>query len=207
MATLASDDFDRADGGLGANWTTTTGETAPEIIGGEATVTTPSVSGARYTSVTWPNNQWAETVIGSAVETASDEGPGPAVRIASGAQTHYFAQCNTVETRLYRVVGGSFTQIGTDGPGVTTGDTIRLEVNGTTLQLFKNNSNICSTPITDANIASGDAGIWCTAGGAPEGTIASWNAGDFSGGFSALVQTGLQKRSWRPRPFAPGNVR
>ena len=32
----------------------------------------------------------------------------------SAAQTHYFLQTNTTETRLYKVVGGAYTQLGTD---------------------------------------------------------------------------------------------
>jgi hypothetical protein len=56
------DDFNRADGGLGANWTTITGTGAPQIVGN--LVQPVAVGGATgsqslYTAITWPNTQYA----------------------------------------------------------------------------------------------------------------------------------------------------
>jgi hypothetical protein len=185
MTILATDDFNRADGGLGANWTTTTSEDAPLISTNEARNSTGVLTGggARYTGAltgggAWPNDQYAEVIIGSVVSTTTDEGVGGACRIASGAKTHYLVQGNTHETRIYKVVAGAFTQLGSDGPAVATGDKLRLICSGTSISATKNGTTIIG-PVTDSDIASGDAGIWCTPNGGP-GTANSFEGGDLA---------------------------
>lgn len=190
MTQLASDDFNRANGGLGANWTTTTSESVPVILSNEASAdTSTGTYGSRYTGITWPNDQYAEAIIGSIVENVTDNGAGPACRIASGTQTHYFAQTNTVETRLYKVVSGTFTQLGTDGAACATGDTLRLECQGTSISVKKNGATIIG-PVTDSAISAGDAGIWI-AFSSLNGKINSWAGGDFGGSFPGLLSIPL----------------
>jgi hypothetical protein len=188
MSLLAVDDFDRADGGLGGNWTTTTGIQAPQIVSNEALAgASNSVGGARHTGYAgWPNNQYASILIGSVVATQSDEGAGPACRIASGANTQYFAQTNTTQTRLYKVVAGTYTQLGSDGAACVAGDELRLECVGTSISVKRQGSVIIG-PVTDAAIAAGDAGLWTTrhvTGGTT--AAASWAGGDFATGGGAL---------------------
>lgn len=173
---LAVDLFERSNGGLGADWTTTTGETAPQIISGEVHGPSVAVYGARYTALAAPNDGYAEIAVGSVVCTVSDEGVGPAYRIAAGAQTHYLVQTNTEETRLYRVVAGTYTQLGSDGAACETGDVLRLTCNGTSISVQRNGTTIIG-PVTDAAIASGSAGLWCATSSSP-GRIASFAFGE-----------------------------
>lgn len=205
MSTLATDSF-TGTGSLGANWT--------DIDAGWARVTDvasvtfgggSSVFSARYTGVSFPNDQWAQIQVGTGAGT-TDEGVGPIVRATSGGDV-YLLQGNTTETRIYKRISGTFTQLGTDGPAVGTGDLLYLEIQGTNLVANKNGSNICGSPISDTDIAAGSAGIW---GSATSGTITldNFTAGDFvSTSIGAVVETNLKKRTWRPRPFGPGNVR
>lgn len=183
MTQLAADDFDRADGGLGANWATTTDSTALAIVSNEAVGNSAAVFGGRYTATAAPNDGYAEIVVGSVVCTTSDEGIGPAYRVASGALTKYLVQTNTNETRLYRVVGGGYAQLGSDGVSCVTGDVLRLTCNGTSISVQRNGTDIIG-PVTNGDIASGDAGMWA-AETSSFGTAASWAMGDLNAGGAA----------------------
>ena len=183
MTTLASDDFNRADGGLGANWTTLASALAPQIVSNQAAgPASPAVGGAGFTGTTWPNNQWASVIIGSQISDAVDEGAGPLVRGAVGVASYYFAQAG-VDTRLYRRLSGSYSQLGSTVGACVTGDVLRLEVNGTSLTVFKNGTPIIG-PITDTNIAAGNAGIWTTrtSNAVPYTALNDWSGGDFNAG-------------------------
>lgn len=190
MTILATDDFNRANGGLGANWTTGTGVQPPRIVSNEAlgnaaaNVCDANYTGALVGGGAWPNDQYSQFTIGSVVDTTSDEGVGPACRMASGAQTQYFAQTNTVETKLYKVVAGTFTQLGVDGAACATGNVLRLECVGDQITVKKNGTTIIG-PITDSAIASGNAGMWCTHA---VGAIDSFEGGDFAAGATTLPE-------------------
>ena len=196
MTQLASDDFDRADGGLGANWTTTTGESALAIVSNEVRGGSAAIFGGRYTAAAAPNDGYAEIVVGSVVCTTTDEGIGPAYRIAAGAQTHYLVQTNTNETRLYSVVGGGYTQLGSDGVACVTGDVLRLTCNGTSISVQRNGTTIIG-PVTNSAIASGNAGIWAAASSS-FGRAASWAMGDLNVASATVEESSLASRRNRP---------
>lgn len=172
MTVLATDDFNRADGAIGANWSNLAD--AFVIATNKArsgSGTTDSITISTYTNATWPNNQYAQCVIGSPV-AVSDEGVGPIIR-CSDANNLYIAQGNTVETKLYKRVGGAFTQLGSDGAAVADGDTLYVEAQGTSILVKKNGSTIIG-PVTDAALSAGNAGMW--------GTRQAMRADDFAGG-------------------------
>lgn len=197
MTQLASDDFDRADGGLGANWATTTDYTAILIASNEAEAQASAVCGGRYTATSAPDDGYSEIVVGSVVCTVSDEGIGPAYRISASAGTFYLVQTNTTETRLYRVVNASsYTQLGSDGAACVTGDVLRLTCNGTSISVQRNGTTFIG-PVTDATIASGSAGMWAAAG-ASQGTAASWAFGDLNVAGVAIEESPLASRRNRP---------
>jgi hypothetical protein len=210
MTILATDDFNRADAGtLGANWTDIAGETGWSIVSNEAKVNaTGSVSMAsRYTAASFPNDQWCQVAIGSTVETTTDSGTGPMVRLQSGGD-RILLQGNTVQTRVYKKVGATFTQLGSDGPAVTNGDVLYVEVRGTTIIAMKNGSSICGSPIAlGSGSASGNAGLWANPA-AVLCTANNWSAGDFAVGLPDKGRIiSVFKTSHRPRPFGPGNAR
>jgi hypothetical protein len=180
MTILASDNFNRANGGLGANWTTTTSEVAPSIISNECDFSAND-TGARYTAISWPNDQYAQVTIGSVVSPVVGEGVGVACRIASAAKTHYLIQGNTNETRLYKVVSGAFTQLGSDGVAVAAADVLRLICNGSSISVTKNGSIIIG-PVTDTEITAGDAGLWGSNNEATHPTADNFEGGDFAAG-------------------------
>lgn len=177
MAQLASDTFDRADGGLGGNWTTTTGESAPSILSNAVHGASNVVSGARYSGIVWPNDQYASAILGL-ISVDTDNGAGVACRIASAANTCYLAQPNTVETRLYRNVGGTFAKLGNDGPPCAAGDLLELYCLGTYLTVWRNKVLIIAAD--DNNILSGDAGLFISLTSS-DGQILDWIGGSVAG--------------------------
>lgn len=206
MTTLATDTFQRADSGtLGANWTDI--EVGLGIVTNEcATNNNAGGHAAKYTGVSLPTlDQWAEMTIGSVAESTTDEGGGPLICIA-GATTYLLLQGNLVETRIYTNTAGAFLQQGIDGPAVGVGDVLYIERQGTTIVARKNGVAICGTPIT-LSVADGIAGIRLSRA-AVVPTAALFRAGDFTAAdLGALVETPLKKRTWKPRPFGPGNAR
>jgi hypothetical protein len=189
VTILATDPFTgTSDAALSGNWTGFSGG-APAFIsltlnGNEARNNGANVGAAYYSGITWPNDQYAEVVVGSVVSTATDEGLGPAVRMnapAGNPTSFYFAQTNTTETKLYRWNNSTgFTQLGSDGAPCTTGDLLRITANGTSLTVTKNGATICG-PATDATNGSGSAGIWGTPVSGP-GTLNSFEGGDLLNG-------------------------
>lgn len=182
MSILASDDFNRANGTLGANWTTRTGESAMAVVSNQATPTDSSnncsayYSGALIGGGAWPADQYAESTLGATLETATDNGGGATVRCATAANTAYFCQSNSVETRIYKAVAGAYTQLGSDGAAGAVGSLIRLTASGTSITCAKNGSAVVG-PVTDSSIASGNAGIRGSSASL-NGPVNSWEGGD-----------------------------
>jgi hypothetical protein len=131
-----------------------------------------------YTAVAAPNDGYAEITYGSAVDPTTDSGVGPMYRVSTTAETGYLAQGNTVQTRIYKVVAGVFTQLGLDGPAIAAGNVLRLICNGTSISATKDGTTIITA--TDAAIASGGAGMW---GGPTQiDSISLFAFGDLAGG-------------------------
>jgi hypothetical protein len=177
MTILASDSFTgTGDSALSANWTTITSLQGPVLSSNEArNISGSNAAGARFSGAlvgggAWPDAQYSEVIIGGVVSTTSDEGVGPACRIATAAQTFYLGQGNTTQSRLYKDVATTFTQLGSDGASVASTNPLRMICNGTSISLTKSGSTIVG-PVTDSSIASGQAGFWCTQPGGP-GTAA-----------------------------------
>lgn len=181
MSILATDAF-TGTGALSASWTVDQGLSAR--LSDQCTLTDNVGSGqvsVRYTGVTTPNDHYAKATIGSVVDTVTDTGAGPMVR-AQDASNFYTLQGNTVETKIYKKVAGAFTQLGSNGPSVTTGDILYLEIQGTQLIAKKNGTTICGSP-TDNALSTGRGGLW----GSPDATsvvlhLDDFEVGDFSGG-------------------------
>lgn len=186
MSVLATDNGNRANGAIGAAWTALTGWSSASIVSNA--INSP---GAALTPVAmwnnttaWPNDQYAKLTVLATVETISDNGVGPAVRMSNAADTMYFIQGNTVETKLYKVVAGTFTQLGADGPAIAAGNTLELRAIGTAITAYKNGVAIIG-PITDAAIASGRAGFWMS--DASVETVDDWEGGDFGSAGPSLM--------------------
>src|ERR1700759_4338511 len=114
-AATASDSFDRANGGLGSNWTTVAGPAAPQISGNTLHAgTASSLNSAYWSASTFGADQFAQgTLPGS---SGGNYGPGLSVRLSSskGYILWYGNATNTVS--LWRMdSASSWTQLKASG--------------------------------------------------------------------------------------------
>lgn len=198
MAT-ATDDFNRANGNLGANWgdiDTGGGNGAPQISSNAATGQSGwsvGASAARYTATTIGADQYSQFVIGGLAFNGSDTGSGALVRSSAdqdGAKDYYAVRVlddgTTTRTILIgKYVNGTWTQLTTTTQTIANGDTIRIEVQSTTLRAKINGTTIAALTTTDSAHASGQPGIV----GTTSTTMDTWEAGDLGPSITAQPQT------------------
>jgi hypothetical protein len=185
-----SDNFNRADGALGSNWTRRAGEAGSNVVYGNAARAGAATgwSGDLWTANTFNDNQFAEALV---TPSGANGGPGVVVRGSTSLNSCYFAQAwehatNGPTLALYKIVSGTLTQLG----GLMVGGTIppaapfilRLEVSGTTLTVKTGTThgtyNVQAT-VTDSAIASGIPGIRTyNDAGTPIGRVDNWYGGD-----------------------------
>ena len=81
-AATVSDDFNRADGGLGPNWTTVAGAAAPQVVSNNLRVgTSGTLNSAYWSAATFGGDQFAQASLPNS--PGSQYGPGIAVRLSS----------------------------------------------------------------------------------------------------------------------------
>ena len=82
LAATVSDNFERADGGLGSNWTTVSGTGAPQIVSNTLRVRTAgALSSAYWSASTFGSDQFAQANLPGS--SGTQYGPGIAVRLSS----------------------------------------------------------------------------------------------------------------------------
>lgn len=158
MSVLATDDFNRADGGLGGNWTTMLFPGgAPEIISNKVGRNDAAQCGAYHTGITWPNDQYSQVSIAAAVSKVRVL--VRAVNIA-GEANFYMLQVSTIDTAigLYKYINGvGFTALATGTATVVNGDVIYCEAQGTSIAGKINGATVLTA--TDSAITSGSPGF------------------------------------------------
>lgn len=172
MATLYTDDFNRANENPITGWTTAV--TAMKIVSNVATSTAGAndnfsfINGASSMTA-----QWSQVTL-----TASDSssGGGPAVRMAA-SRMGYNAYVYATSIDITR--DGS-TSLGSTSRTRSFSDVLLLEMN-TTTPVLKINGATVLTGTSDSTYSSGSPGIGCwensTSGVT---TLDTWSAGDFS---------------------------
>lgn len=190
MSVLATDNFNRADGGLGANWATQTGNGAPQIGSNKArtnAVGTDSV--ARYSAISWPNDQYAKQ---KTITLGASHGNGPCTRCASAANTYYGSYVDGAygagaSFTTFKCIAGTHSNLATGTKLVATGDVIELRAVGTAISGYIN-SVLQLGPTTDSAISAGDAGIlvFVDSGTTADSEADDWEGGDFGAGGAAV---------------------
>lgn len=151
-SVVATDDFNRADGGLGANWTIQTGANMA-ISGNLVTTTTTSTDQlAFWNADAFNNNQYSKW---KAQVSGGSGLPGVTVRASAtgGSLNAYFAN----SAGIHKFVAGVYTQLLSDSLTLADGDTLELRVSGTTLERYHN--GVLDGSVTDSSLSSGSAGI------------------------------------------------
>ena len=177
MATK-TDDFERAT--LGGDWTNgpSSWNDMTIVNSSEAEVGTNATDCMCYWSEsTWDDDHTSEITIHS---PANFDFIGAIVRAADRNDCYDAAHRSTTEISVFYIDSSkSFTLLGSQFTVSTmsTGDKIRLEVVGSTLELFLN--NVSQGTRSDSNISSGSAGI---AGFRNTGEIEDWTGTGASDG-------------------------
>jgi hypothetical protein len=156
---IVSDNFNRANGGLGSNWETVGAGPALEIASNF--VIAPSTNAEARVSLwngSFEDDQWAEAFIDFQAATGS---LGLEVRDDGTGTTSYFFQWAADDggtINIYKNIAGSFTVLD-EVTGVGTGEAyIRLEAIGTSIKVYADGVEVMSA--TDSDITSGRPGIW-----------------------------------------------
>jgi hypothetical protein len=162
MAILAIDSFQRANENPlsnGGNWTTVTSENANQIVSDVCEGSTASArNGSYFSGIAWPNDQYAEITLAGAL--GSGAAVGVIARCAAAAETYFYALiANGGTLTLNHMLAGSSHATGTvNGFSPVAGDILRIQAIGTTISAWYN--GVQQISVTDANIASGSAGLY-----------------------------------------------
>ncbi|HEX4254219.1 MAG TPA: alpha/beta hydrolase-fold protein [Streptosporangiaceae bacterium] len=173
--TTVADSFDRANGGLGANWTTVAGTKAPQISGNTVHAGTASALNSAYWSAsTFGGNQFAQgTLPGS---SGSNLGPGLAVRLSSSKGYFLWYGNATSTVSLWRMdSASSWTQLSSSNTLTITpaSDVWRIQVVGSTITGYQNGTQVVQA--TDTSITTGSPGVWLYYAA---NQIDNWSGGD-----------------------------
>lgn len=178
MTTLASDNFNRADGALGGNWTNNNNSWVVNSNAAKPN-TAAAFNTSTYTGAgAFPNDQWAQATVGN---LATNAAPGPCIRRGAGGGYVFYKAYGGTGWVLDKF-DGTGTNIGplsSGGSGISNGDVLYIEAQGTTLICKVNGSQVVS--FTDSTYSAGYPGLWTFSDAATE-TLDDFSAGDFAGG-------------------------
>ncbi len=185
-----SDDFNRADGSLGSAWTDMS-DGGLAISSQMVTGTNASYSGDIRTGESYTADQYSQIEVTS-TQLSGGQWVGPGVRAQSGGQNLYlgiyFWNNGNPQLRLYKRLGGNWTQLGgsfSTGP-LAAGSQLRLTAVGSTLA-FSLNGTVAITA-TDTDLNSGNPAIM--ADGTP--LAANWTGGDLAFEYMSTDSNGVQ---------------
>lgn len=182
---LATDDFNRADGTLGSNWTTPSGGAVdPVIVSNVVTASTTATDyNSMWTADTVDNDQWVEAdltlgTIGTTSEASVN------LRGAAASWNGYYASWDNTSSGRYRIIkaaGGSFSNVLTSstGHGTTGTRTVRLEVVGTVLTMYVDDVEVLSHDDSTSPYTSGAPGFQLYRNGGSGLTLDNFSAGDW----------------------------
>jgi hypothetical protein len=177
---IFADTFNRADGDLGDSWDSGyTGEEALKIVRDKVRVTNDwSTAAETVNAIDLPNDQWAQFKL---AHFSSGAGAVACVILRAGgpgpATWYEFSVGNLgYSSRIvYRVNGVNVASVIENGTNWADGDMLRAEAIGTTLNLYRNGALLAT--MTDANLASGRAGIRLLGPNTPEVEISDFSTG------------------------------
>lgn len=173
-AQNVSDNFNRADGGLGANWTTFIN--ALTISSNTVVGTTSSVyNGGFYSAVAFSNDQFSEAT----VTTFTQAYPGLGIRLsAAGGGRGYVVIFDAGAVYVERFASGANqADIASFSASLVAGDVIRAEMTSTTITVKLNGASLGT--ITDSNYADGSPGIVLLDNGASGRALDNWSGGPY----------------------------
>jgi hypothetical protein len=179
-----TDDFNRANGGLGPNWTATS-DGAMAISSQMVTGTVGSTTGEIRTAESYASDQFSQVEVTS-TQLTGGQWIGPAVRMQSSGQSGYlgmyFWNSGSPEVRLYKRTGGSWAQLGAYSSGsLAAGTKLKLMAVGNTISFLVN--GVQRIGVSDSALTGGAPGILAYG----NATVDNWAGG--AAGFNVSYQS------------------
>ena len=192
-ATSASDNFARADGPLGPNWTDVS-DGGLAISNDVVIGTAGQVTGDIWTENTFTSDQFSQVQVTS-TQLSGGLWIGPAVRMQAGGQSAYAGIYNwnngSPQLMLFKRVSGNWGQIGAaynSGP-LAAGTQLELRAVGNTIAFLEN--GVQRIAVSDSTLTGGAPGIMAfgnaTAGNWSGGDVQSYTIGGTVSGLSGTV--------------------
>ena len=153
-STFAYDNFNRANGSLGANWTNL--QNAFSISSNQVAPDNAGIDVASYTGATFGNDQTARVTV--TTMAGGGNGSGPCVRLQAGAASGYAGYIDGSNYEILKLTAGVESVINSGGLTVSAPAIVELSVVGTTLTLTVN--GVVIRVSTDSTYSSGAPGIW-----------------------------------------------
>lgn len=172
MSTVFSDYFNRADGGLGANWTVLD---AGFSISSNQVVSGDSGCSAYYNGTALNADCWAQERF-TTIPTGTDQ-IGVGARLDTTSFNGYYVEyMNGTGTRIRRIDAGVATTLATLGSSPSSGQIVRIEIRGSTISVYYDDVFIGST--TDSNYGSANRSVMLTAGSGLSAVIDDFATGN-----------------------------
>ena len=160
-ATSAADDFNRADGGLGPNWTAISD--GAMAISSQAVIGTVNAdTGEIRTAESYASDQYSQEEVTS-TQLTGGQWIGSAVRLQGGGQDAYLGiyywNFGSPQLRLYLRNAGNFTELGnaySTGP-LAAGTQLEVTAVGSTISFLEN--GVSRISVTDGTFTGGAPGI------------------------------------------------
>ncbi len=171
-----TDDFNRADGGLGANWTSSKFVSNPPQIASNKAVggfVAGGISSAIYTGSSFTNDQYSKAVV--ATIGAGDISVWVRATSPGNSVDGYYAEFTSgVHVQIFKTSSQLISSVVALGTLVAT-DVVELRVSGTTLSAYLNGALLVQC--TDSDHASGSPGFELDITAT---SIDSWEGGNLS---------------------------
>jgi len=174
--TPASDDFNRAAGSLGTDWTGI--RDGGLSISSHAVTGRSGLAGDIWTATAFTSNQYSQIEVTSRQLTGS-QWIGAAVRVQNGGQDAYaglyYWNSGHPELLLFKRSGGSWDPLASYSSGpLAAGTRLKLVAAGTTISFLENGVQRLS--VSDRSFSGGAPGIMIYG----SGTVGNWSGGDAS---------------------------
>lgn len=156
-----SDNFNRADGSLGANWETLTGSSELVIFSNivrSDTAGPRSAAAVSTATASFTADHEAQCVF---VALGSNDYAGPGVRMSAAGGTGYVLRSdggNAGGRRIHRYDNNTITSIGLVNVPLIANDVVRLRASGSLISVYVNDVLIDS--VTDTTYTTGQPGLF-----------------------------------------------
>jgi hypothetical protein len=176
MGVLATDNFTRADGPLSSPWGNAVFPANFRITSNVCLVSSLAADDMYYNTTSGSlTNQWASTVLSNPTAAHFYAGYGPAIRVSNSTQSGYAISGSQAGWQWIKYVNGTNTATTGTTPVFANGDSLKIEIIGSSMRCSKN--NVVFFSITDTDLSSGYPGIWYSSVDSSGAGISSWAAG------------------------------